>query len=101
MAGNDVAAPGELEKLRSEIVKSYDDLSPRLQQVAKYVLENPNDMALQTLAVIAERCHVQPSTIVIECCTTAPLTNRSRRPVGVVPGAIEYSPARMRASAPV
>ncbi len=64
MAGNDVAAPGELEKLRSEIVKSYDDLSPRLQQVAKYVLENPNDMALQTLAVIAERCNVQPSTIV-------------------------------------
>jgi DNA-binding MurR/RpiR family transcriptional regulator len=57
-------APTNSEKLRAEIVKSYDELSPRLQQVAKYVLENPNDMALQTLAVIAGRCHVQPSTIV-------------------------------------
>jgi DNA-binding MurR/RpiR family transcriptional regulator len=59
-----VTAPTNSEKLRAEIVKSYDDLSPRLQQVAKYVLDNPNDMALQTLAVIADRCHVQPSTIV-------------------------------------
>jgi DNA-binding MurR/RpiR family transcriptional regulator len=53
-----------LESLRSDIVRRYEELSPRLQQVAKYVLENPNDLALQTLAVIAERCEVQPSTIV-------------------------------------
>jgi DNA-binding MurR/RpiR family transcriptional regulator len=53
-----------LEALRGDIVRRYEDLSPRLQQVAKYVLENPNDMALQTLAVIAERSQVQPSTIV-------------------------------------
>ncbi len=53
-----------LETLRGEIVRRYEDLSPRLQQVGRYVLENPNDMALQTLAVIAERCRVQPSTIV-------------------------------------
>lgn len=53
-----------LEILRGDIVRRYEELSPRLQQVAKYVLENPNDLALQTLAVIAERCEVQPSTIV-------------------------------------
>jgi DNA-binding MurR/RpiR family transcriptional regulator len=53
-----------LETLRGDIVRRYEELSPRLQQVAKYVLENPNDIALQTLAVIAERCEVQPSTIV-------------------------------------
>jgi DNA-binding MurR/RpiR family transcriptional regulator len=53
-----------LETLRGDIVRRYEELSPRLQQVAKYVLENPNDMALQTLAVIAERSEVQPSTIV-------------------------------------
>lgn len=53
-----------LEILRGDIVRRYEELSPRLQQVAQYVLENPNDMALQTLAVIAERCEVQPSTIV-------------------------------------
>lgn len=53
-----------LEKLRGDIVRRYDELSPRLRQVARYVLENPTDMALQTLAVIAARCNVQPSTIV-------------------------------------
>jgi DNA-binding MurR/RpiR family transcriptional regulator len=54
----------ELEKLRTQIVQRYETLSPRLQQVAAFVLENPNDMGLQTLAVIAERCKVQPSTVV-------------------------------------
>ncbi len=28
------------------------------------MLDHPNDMGLQTLAVIAKRCHVQPSTVV-------------------------------------
>ena len=54
----------DLEGLRAEIVRRYDELSPRLKQVAKYVLDHPNDVALQTLAVIANRCKVQPSTIV-------------------------------------
>lgn len=59
-----VSSAKSLETLRGDIVRRYEELSPRLQQVAKYVLENPNDLALQTLAVIAERCEVQPSTIV-------------------------------------
>jgi DNA-binding MurR/RpiR family transcriptional regulator len=45
-------------------VQRYDSLSPRLQQVAAYALEHPNDIGLETLAVIAKRCKVQPSTIV-------------------------------------
>jgi DNA-binding MurR/RpiR family transcriptional regulator len=56
--------PDNLEHLRSEIARIYEDLSPRLKQVASYVLDNPNDIALETLAVIAARCNVQPSTIV-------------------------------------
>ena len=59
-----VPAPSDIEKLRAEIVKSHDQLSPRLQQVAAFVLEHPTDVGLQTLAVIAERCNVQPSTVV-------------------------------------
>jgi DNA-binding MurR/RpiR family transcriptional regulator len=58
------SSPETLETLRSEIARRYDDLSPRLKQVASYVLDNPNDIALETLAVIAERCNAQPSTIV-------------------------------------
>lgn len=56
--------PKDLEGLRNEIVRRYEELSPRLQQVAKVMLDNPNDVALQTLAVIAARAKVQPSTIV-------------------------------------
>ena len=54
----------DLEKLRAEIVRRYDSLSPRLKQVAAFALEHPSDMGLQTLAVIATRCKVQPSTVV-------------------------------------
>ena len=50
--------------MRSAIVARHDQLSPRLRQVAAYVLDHPNDMGLETLAVIAERCGVQASTIV-------------------------------------
>ncbi len=56
--------PDNLELLRSEIASRYDELSPRLKQVASFVLDNPNDIALETLAVNASRCDVQPSTIV-------------------------------------
>jgi DNA-binding MurR/RpiR family transcriptional regulator len=54
----------DIDQLRTEIVARHDELSPRLQQVAAYVLDHPNDMGLQTLAVIAERSGVQASTIV-------------------------------------
>jgi DNA-binding MurR/RpiR family transcriptional regulator len=56
--------PDNLESLRSAITSRYEELSPRLKQVASFVLDNPNDIALETLAVNAKRCNVQPSTIV-------------------------------------
>ena len=58
------AVSRDLEKLRAEIVRRYDSLSPRLKQVAVFALDHPSDMGLQTLAVIASRCKVQPSTVV-------------------------------------
>ena len=59
-----MAAAQNVETLRAEIVRRYESLSPRLKQVAAYVLEHPNDVGLETLAVIADRSRVQPSTIV-------------------------------------
>ena len=53
-----------LDALRTEIADQFESLSPRLKQVAIYALDNPNDMALETLAVIAGHCATQPSTIV-------------------------------------
>ncbi|UAL12366.1 MurR/RpiR family transcriptional regulator [Caulobacter segnis] len=57
-------APATAEELRAAILERYDSLSKRLQQIARYVLDEPNEMALETLAVISERCGVQPSAIV-------------------------------------
>lgn len=56
--------PQTSEELRAAILDSYEDLSKRLQQIARYVLDEPNAMALETLAVIGERAGVQPSAIV-------------------------------------
>ena len=59
-----MTARHNVEALRTRIVQRYESLSPRLKQVAAYALEHPNDIGLETLAVIAKRCKVQPSTIV-------------------------------------
>ena len=56
--------PDSADALRSELLLRYDSLSRRLQQIGRYVLDHPNDLALETLAVIASRCDVQPSAIV-------------------------------------
>ena len=54
----------DVEKLRSAIIERYVDLSKRLQQVAKYVIDNQNDFAIETVAVIAEESGVPPSAVV-------------------------------------
>lgn len=56
--------PASAEELRAAILVRYESLSKRLQQIARYVLDEPNAMALETLAVLAERTGVQPSAIV-------------------------------------
>ncbi len=57
-------APATATELRDTILARYDGFSKRLQHVARYVLDHPDDMALQTLTVIAERSGTQPSAIV-------------------------------------
>jgi DNA-binding MurR/RpiR family transcriptional regulator len=57
-------APLTSEELRAAILDRYEGLSKRLQQIARYVLDEPNAVALETLAVIGERSGVQPSAIV-------------------------------------
>jgi DNA-binding MurR/RpiR family transcriptional regulator len=56
--------PTTAEELRAAILARYESLSKRLQQIARYVLDEPNAVALETLAVLAERTGVQPSAIV-------------------------------------
>lgn len=52
---------GELQEL---IKSGYPQMSKRLKQVAKFVLENPNMVAFETIAVIAEKMAVPPSTLI-------------------------------------
>ena len=56
--------PDSIESFRARIIEEFPNLSKRLKEVGQYVLDNPNDIALETLAVIARRCEVQPSTFV-------------------------------------
>ncbi|KLN60370.1 hypothetical protein WH96_11485 [Kiloniella spongiae] len=57
-------APGTYDALRNELATRHDELSKRLKQIAEYALENPNDMALETVSAIAARAKVQPSSLI-------------------------------------
>ena len=52
------------DELRGAIAQRHRALSGRLQQVAEFVLDHPTDVALGTVAEIAERSGVPPSAIV-------------------------------------
>jgi DNA-binding MurR/RpiR family transcriptional regulator len=60
----EASVPQTAEEMRAAILDRYEDLSKRLQQIARYVLDEPNEVALETLAVLSERTGVQPSAIV-------------------------------------
>lgn len=64
MAQPPTTPPASADELRAAILARYDTLSKRLQQIARYVLDEPNAVALETLAVLSERSGVQPSAIV-------------------------------------
>ena len=53
-----------VEELRNAIVERYPDLSKRLQQVGRYVIDRQNDFAIETVATIADRSGVHASAVV-------------------------------------
>jgi len=59
-----VSTPASFDELKQLISSRYGELSGRLQQIAEFALEHPNDMALGTVAAVASRAGVQPSAIV-------------------------------------
>lgn len=52
------------EKLRAEIARRHPEFSDRLRIIAEFALEHPTEMALGTVAEVAQRAKVQPSAIV-------------------------------------
>lgn len=60
----EASPPLTVESLRARIMRQYDLASRRMKQVASFVLDKPEDVAFESLAVIADRAGVQPSAIV-------------------------------------
>lgn len=56
--------PVTYEALRAEIARRHPRFADRLKQIAEFALDHPTDMALGTVAEVAERARVQPSAIV-------------------------------------
>lgn len=52
------------DDLRADISARHDALSDRLRRIAVFALDNPDTVALETIAVIAERAGVQPSAVI-------------------------------------
>jgi DNA-binding MurR/RpiR family transcriptional regulator len=50
--------------LNREISSRYDDLSKRLRQIAEFALKHPNEIAIESIAVIAQHAGVQPSALI-------------------------------------
>ena len=51
------------EELKALIGRTYPDMSKQLQRIARFALEQPNDLALGTVATVAEATEVQPSAM--------------------------------------
>jgi DNA-binding MurR/RpiR family transcriptional regulator len=52
------------DELRQRIVERFPLLSKCLKQIATYALDNPSEMALETIASVAPRAGVQPSSLI-------------------------------------
>jgi DNA-binding MurR/RpiR family transcriptional regulator len=58
------ARPATYDELKDAISREYPRLSKQLQAIARYALERPHDLALSTVAAIAESLGVQPSSLI-------------------------------------
>jgi DNA-binding MurR/RpiR family transcriptional regulator len=52
------------EALKDGISAAYPRLSKQLQQIARFALQRPNELALGTVAAVAEAAGVQPSALI-------------------------------------
>lgn len=59
-----MAAPLTYEQLVNLIAEQHPTMSRRFQQIARFVVQNPNDVALDSVKAISATAGVQPSTLV-------------------------------------
>ncbi|MCW8927045.1 MAG: MurR/RpiR family transcriptional regulator [Xanthomonadales bacterium] len=58
------APPREYDDLQAAISERYESLSKRLRDIARFAMDNPSIIALETIANIAITANVQPSAII-------------------------------------
>lgn len=56
--------PATHEGLTHEVQARFDGLSRSHQQIARYLIQNPSEVAIQSVNAIAERCGVHASSLV-------------------------------------
>ncbi|MDZ5695849.1 MULTISPECIES: MurR/RpiR family transcriptional regulator [Phyllobacteriaceae] len=56
--------PQSYEEIVAAIHDRYEKLSRGYQKIARYVTQNPNDVAMQSISALAERGGVHPSSLV-------------------------------------
>ncbi len=52
------------EHLINQIAERHGEMSKRFQQIARFVVQNPNDVALESMKSISAMTAVKPSTVV-------------------------------------
>src|SRR5688500_15523205 len=52
------------DELKGAIASAYPEMSKQLQRIARFALEKPHDLALGTVAAVAEATEVQPSAMI-------------------------------------
>src|SRR5262245_42262467 len=62
--GKPALRPENFDDLQKAIIDRFPRLSKRLQQIASYTLDNPSEVALETIAAVSERAAVQPSSLI-------------------------------------
>ena len=58
------AYPETFDQLEKAIIEQFPSLSERLQQIASHALDNPSELALETIAQVSQRAGVQPSSLI-------------------------------------
>ena len=64
MRKSSAAYPETYDQLEKAIIEQFPSLSKRLQQIASHALDNPSELALETIAAVSQRAGVQPSSLI-------------------------------------
>src|SRR3954453_19671788 len=63
-SGPAATVPRNYEGIVNLITREYPDLSTGFQQIARFLTQNPNVVALESINAVAAKCRTHPSSLV-------------------------------------